>query len=339
MTDFSTIDVHAHFYPESFLRMIDAEGAPFGYGCDLNHPDGPRIDMNGRPMPLEKRFCDIERRLASMDEQGVDVHALSLTTPMVHWAGPDLGHRLAIDYNDACAAAHEAHPDRFAGLATLPMNAPALAVKELARAAGLPGIRGAYMATCIGDKELSDPSFFPVYEQVEALGWTIFLHPVKVVAPARLKRFYLTNFIGNPTESAIAASHLIFGGVLDRFPRLTFCLPHAGGTFPFLIGRITHGWSVRAECRHLERPPSDYLRRFYYDTITHSKPALEYLIGLVGADRVVLGSDFCFDMSCRRPVEVVTRQLDLDDGDQALILGGNAARLLGFNRQAGRGTS
>ena len=332
MTAFTSIDIHAHFYPESYLRMIDAQGAPFGYRCDLNHPDGPRIDMDGRPMPLEGRFVDLDNRLVSMDEQGVDVHALSLTTPMVYWAGPELGLRLSIAYNDACAAAHEAHPDRFLGLATLPMNAPELAVEELARAAGLPGIRGVYMATCIGDRELSDPSFFPVYEQIEALGWTIFLHPVKVVSPARLERFYLTNFIGNPTESAIAASHLIFGEVLDRFPDLTFCLPHAGGTFPFLIGRITHGWSVRAECRHLERPPSDYLRRFYYDTITHSRPALEYLIDLVGADRVVLGSDFCFDMSYQRPVEVVTQQLDLDDDDQALILGGNAARLLGLGR-------
>ena len=334
MTASSSIDIHAHFYPESFLRMIDTEGAPFGYRCDLHHPGGPRIDMNGRPMPLEKRFVDLESRLASMDEQGVDVHALSLTTPMVYWAGSDLALRLAIDYNDACAAAHEAHPDRFVGLATLPMHVPELAVKELARAAELPGIRGAYMATCIEDRELSDPSFFPVYERIEALGWTIFLHPVKVVSPARLKRFYLTNFIGNPTESAIAASHLIFGEVLDRFPDLTFCLPHAGGTFPFLIGRITHGWSVRAECRHLEQPPSHYLRRFYYDTITHSKPALDYLVRLVGADRVVLGSDFCFDMSYQRPVEVVTRQLELDDADQAMILGGNAARLLGLDHSA-----
>ena len=211
------------------------------------------------------------------------------------------------------------------------MNASKLAVEELARAAQLPGIRGVYMATYIADKELSDPSFFSVYEQIEALGLTIFLHPVKVIGAQRLQPFYLTNLIGNPTESAIAACHLIFGEVLDRFPGLTFCLPHAGGTFPFLIGRITHGWSVRPECKHLERSPSDYLRRFYYDTVTHSKSALEYLIDLVGADRVMLGSDFCFDMSYQRPVEVVTEQLDLNDDDKVMILGGNAARLLGLH--------
>jgi aminocarboxymuconate-semialdehyde decarboxylase len=148
-----------------------------------------------------------------------------------------------------------------------------------------------------------------------------------------LKRFYLTNFIGNPTESAIAASHLIFGEVLDRFPKLSICLPHAGGSFPFLIGRISHGWSVRQECQHLERSPSDYLRRFYFDTITHSPSALDYLLQLVGADRVVMGSDFCFDMSYEQPVKIVTEHPSLDDEKRALILGENARRLLQLDKR------
>ena len=265
-----------------------------------------------------------------MDEMGVDVHCLSLTQPMLYWAPPDLSQRLSVAYNDACVEAHEAYPDRILGLAILPMQEPEMALKELERVKSLPGIRGVYMATRVLDMELSDPSFFPVYEAIEDLGMTIFLHPIKVVDPSRLKQFYLTNFIGNPTESAIAASHLIFGEVLDRFPQLTFCLPHAGGTFPWLIGRITHGWGVREECKHLKTPPVDYLRRFYYDTITHAHPALEYLINLVGPDRVVLGSDFCFDMSYDRPVEIVTEHAGLSEDDQALILGGNAKRLLGI---------
>jgi len=266
-----------------------------------------------------------------MGEMGVDGHCLSLAQPMVYWASPDLSERLSIAYNDACVEAHEAYPDRFLGMAILPMQEPELALKELERVKGLPGIKGVYMATRVLDLELSDPSFFPVYEAIEALGLTIFLHPIKVVDPSRLKQFYLTNFIGNPTETAIAASHLIFGEVLDRFPKLTVCLPHAGGTFPWLIGRINHGWGVRDECKHLKNPPVDYLRRFYYDTITHAAPALEYLIGLVGPDRVVLGSDFCFDMSYDRPVEVVTQHAGLSEEDQTLILNGNAKRLLGMD--------
>ena len=331
MSTFETIDIHAHFYPESYLKLIEAEGAEFGVSCSYDDPDGPVIDANGvKTPPLSRRYFDLEDRVAAMDEMGVGVHCLSLTQPMLYWASPDLSERLAVAYNDACAEVHEAYPERFLGLAILPMQKPELALKELERAKSLPGIRGVYMATRVLDKELSDPSLFPVYEAIEDSGLTIFLHPIKVVDPSRLKQFYLTNFIGNPTESAIAASHLIFGEVLDRFPKLTFCLPHAGGTFPWLIGRITHGWGVRDECKHLKNPPVEYLRRFYYDTITHAAPALEYLIDLVGPDRVVLGSDFCFDMSYERPVEIVTGHAGLSEDDQALILGGNAKRLLGI---------
>ncbi|MFQ5916512.1 MAG: amidohydrolase family protein [Candidatus Binatia bacterium] len=330
MKDFHSIDIHSHLFPQTYLKLIADEGAEFGVSCSFADPGGPVIDFEGQLIPpLDRRFYDIDHRLASMDEQGVDVHALSLTRPMLYWASPNLSRKLSEAFNDACVEAHQAHPDRFVGLAILPVQEPDLAIKELDRVAKLPGIRGIYMATRILDRELSDPSLFPVYERIEDLGLTIFLHPVTVVDPKRLSKFYLTNFIGNPTESAIAASHLIFGGVLDRFPRLTFCLPHAGGTFPYLVGRITHGWGVRPECRHLKTPPVDYLRRFYYDTITHMGPTLDYLIKLVGADRVVLGSDFCFDMSYQQPVEVVTNLAGLSEGDKALILGGNAKRLLG----------
>jgi aminocarboxymuconate-semialdehyde decarboxylase len=297
----------------------------------MDHPGGPVISTPGRRgNVLEPRFIDIDARLASMDEQGVDVHALSLTSPMVYWAGDDLALRLSRAFNDGCAAAHETHPDRLIGLAMLPMHKTDLALQELERAAGLPGIRGVYMATKIGDMELSDESLLPVFQRIEALGLPVFLHPNSVLEPARLAKFYLRNLIGNPTESAIAAAHLIFGEVLDNCPELVVCLPHGGGSFPYIVGRIHHGWGVRPECKHMLNGPIDYLRRFYYDTVTHSAPALSYLIGQVGADRVMLGSDFCFDMGHERPVEVVTGHGGIDAADQARILGGNATELLGL---------
>jgi aminocarboxymuconate-semialdehyde decarboxylase len=331
MAGHPSIDIHAHFYPRAYLNLVAEEGGPFGVNCTFDESKGPTIQLSGKGgAVLEDRFIELDARIQSMDEQEVDVHALSLTAPMVYWASPELGLRLSQAFNDACVEAHDAYPDRLCGLAMLPMQAPDLAVQELERVSKLQGIRGVYMATRIEEQELSDPAFFPVYERIEALGWTIFLHPVNVVDPQRLTRFYLTNFIGNPTESAIAASHLIFGEVLDRFPKLTVCLPHAGGTFPYLIGRINHGWGVREECKHLKTPPMDYLRRFYYDTITHAHPALDYLMTLVGTDRVVLGSDFCFDMSYEQPVKFVKEHPNLSPEDQNLILGGNAARLLGM---------
>jgi aminocarboxymuconate-semialdehyde decarboxylase len=327
-----SIDIHAHFFPEGYLKLIEAEGAPDGVSCSFAADGIPTIDGGTKGgSPIERRFFDIDVRVEAMDKQNIDIHALSLTTPMVYWASDDLSLRLSQAYNDGCVIAHEKYPDRFVGLAILPMLAPKLALQELERAKDLPGMCGVYMATKIEDKELSDESFFPIYEMIEDLGWTIFLHPVNVVDPDRLKKFYLTNFVGNPTESAIAASHLIFGEVLDKFPKLKVCLPHAGGTFPYLIGRITHGWGVRPECKHLKTAPWEYIRRFYYDTITHAHPQLDFLIDLVGADRVVLGSDFCYDMSYEQPVQFVKDHKGLSDADKDLILGGTSAKLLGLS--------
>jgi aminocarboxymuconate-semialdehyde decarboxylase len=236
-----------------------------------------------------------------MDRQGVGVHALSLTVPMVCWADADLGLRLARAFNDALAEAHTAFPGRFVGFATLPMQNPDLALEELDRATGLPGIRGIYLATNVNGRDLSDPEFFPVDGRMEALKLPLFLHPVHVIGAVRLKPYFLGNPLGNPFDSAVAAAHLIFGGVLDRFRKLQICLPHAGGAFPYLAGRLSRGWKVRPACKHLKGPPSAYLRRFTYDTISHAPEMLRFLLSLVGADRVMLGSDYCFDMGYDAP--------------------------------------
>ncbi len=330
MNELSAIDIHAHYFPEAYLNLIAEEGRPFGASFDASDPGGPVVKVGTmRAGPLERKFTDLELRRADMDRQSVQLQALSLTQPMVYWAGDALSMRLSTAFNDALASAHEAYPDRFVGLATLPMHAPALAAEELERVAGLPGIRGIYMATRVLDQELSHPDFFPVYERIESLDLPIFLHPVTVIGVERLQpHYYLHNLLGNPVDSAIAAAHLIFGGVLDRFPSLTFCLPHAGGAFPYLVGRLNHGWKVRKECQHLEQGPSAYLRRFYYDTIAHSEAALAYLVGLVGSDRVMVGSDYCFDMGYSRPVDVVTGHESLSEADKAAVLSGNARRLL-----------
>jgi len=258
----------------------------------------------------------------------VDVHALSLTQPMVYWAPPEFGLKLARVYNDGLAAAHERYPDRFMGLATLPMQAPELAVEEAQRASALPGIRGVYLATHVMGKNLDEPEFRPVFACCEALGLPVFLHPVNPVGADRMRKYHLRNFIGNTTETGIAAASLIFGGVLDAYPKLDVVLPHAGGVLPALIGRMDHGATVRSELAHLKRPPSSYLRRFHYDTISHDDVALMNLIRQVGVDRVVMGSDCPADMSYTQPVDVVERLSALSRSERQAVLGGNAARLL-----------
>lgn len=323
-----SIDIHAHFYPEAYLRLIAKEGEAFDAGAEVDDPDAMTLRVRGNARAVQRRMVDVGMRVAEMDRAGVSVHALSLTSPMVDWAGERLAEALSVAYNDACAEAHAAHPERLVGLAALPWRYPGLAVKELERVARSPGIRGAYAPTRVEERDLDDEAFWPIYERIEALGWTLFLHPYLVVEPKRLAPFYLTNLLGNPFESAIAGAKLIFGGVMDRFPGLEVCLPHGGGALPYVIGRLDHGKRVRPELAHRERDASAYLPRFYFDTVTHSAKALTYLIDLVGADRVMLGSDYCFDMGYERPLEVVTGHAGIDAGAQAGILGGTAKKLL-----------
>ena len=327
----ATIDIHAHYFPESFFRVIDEAGAAFGARVDRSQPGGPVVDTKGsRTAPLEASYWDLDLRRKAMDRAGVDVHALSLTAPMVYFADALTGTRLARAVNDAMDAAHTAFPDRFVGCATLPMQDPTAAAAELDRVTALRGIRGIYLGTNINNRELSDPAYAPIWERCQAAKLPVLLHPLNVIGLGnRLSRFYLNNFLGNPFDTAIAAAHLVFGGVLDRFPKLEVCLPHAGGAMPYLMGRLTHGQRVRPETKGVAKKPFQaYLRRFTYDTIAHSPHLLRFLVDTVGADRVMLGSDYCFDMGYTRSVDAVTKHAKLNRADQRRILGATAARLL-----------
>jgi aminocarboxymuconate-semialdehyde decarboxylase len=324
-----TVDIHAHWYPQEWLSLFGKDGPKEGASLARTAAGGYQIKTAKIANAFDERFVGLEARLERMDEIRVDVHALSLTTPMVNWASPEFGLALAQAFNDAASAAHKKYPRRFVGLATLPMQAPQLALKELERAAKLPGMRGLYMSTNINGTELDDQRFWDLYAKCEQLGWTIFLHPVDTVGQDRTARFYLKNLCGNPYDTGIAAAHLIFGGVLDKFAKLQFNLPHAGGTMPALIGRWDRGTKVRPELKHMKRPPSEYLRRFTYDTIGHDDRINRNLVNLVGADRVTLGSDYCFDMGLDDPLGALER-LGLPEEEQELIAGANARKLLGL---------
>jgi len=325
------VDVHAHYFPERFVKSINEQGGPPGVSFDLSNPNAPIFNIGGGRIPIDVTYWDLPKRIERMDAQGVTTHALSLTTPFVYWATPERGAELARIVNDSMIEAHTAYPTRFFGCAALPFQAPDLAVKELDRLANSRAIRGVYMPTSFAGKELSDPSLFPIYAKCEALNLPVLLHPDQAAAAMganRLQRFYLANILGNPFDTAIAVSYLVFGGVMDRFPRLEIVLPHAGGAMPYISGRLQHGQSVRPELKGVaERPFTEYLRRFHYDTITHSPQLLRDLIDLVGIDRVMLGSDYCFDMGYERPREIIDG-LKLSAADRDRLYSGNAARVL-----------
>jgi len=324
-----TIDTHAHYFPESYLKLIADHGKRCGTTV-VSDSSGARFIQVGialRTGPITPHFIDLDDRIRTMDAAGVGMHALSLTQPMVYWADDELGLQLCVAFNDAVSEAHRKYPERFIGFACLPLQNASLALEELERVSRMPGIRGIYMATAVRDRELSDRSFFPVYERIADLRLPIFLHPM-MINNERLMQYYLINLLGNPFETAIAAAHLIFGGVMDAFPELEVSLPHAGGVLPILRGRLDRGFEIRGECKVIPRPPSEYLRRFTYDTISYSAPIMDYLVELVGAERIMMGSDYCFDIAYNDPVKVVKGMKSVNDRQRQQILWGNAARLL-----------
>jgi len=328
ITAMQIIDIHAHWYPREWLSLFEKDGAKEGGALERLPNGGYRIKAKAITNAFDERFVVVSERISEMDKRHVDLHALSLTTPMVYWCSPAFAVALSQAFNDAASAAHRKHPQRLVGLAMVPMHAPELALKELERAAKLPGIKGMYLATNVNGEELDEKKFWDVYAKCEELGWTIFLHPVETIGQDRTKKYYLKNLCGNPYDTGVAVAHLIFGGVLDRFEKLQFNLPHAGGTFPWLIGRWDHGAKVRPELKHMKRAPSEYLKRFTYDTIGHDDRINAALVRLVGADCVTLGSDYCFDMGLDDPVATVNRIAGLNAADRELILGKNALKLL-----------
>ena len=322
------IDIHAHYYPQAYFDLFNAQGQR--YNAEFHTTDQglffkTPLESNG---PLSPKFIDLKARLADMDAQGVAVQALSLTGPMTYWADGELAHKLAMAWNDGAVAAHQAHPDRFLVLATLPMLDPDRAVDELNRVSKLPGVRGVYMGTNIGERDLDDPLFEPIFARIEALDLPVFLHPMPPnLGGKRLQAYSFGNMIAYPLDTTVAACHLIFGGVMDRHPKVQITLPHAGGVLLNLVGRLDHGWNVIPSAKHCAQAPSAYLRRFTYDTIAHSKPLMEYVISQVGVDRVMMGSDYCFPIGYTRPVEAV-EELRLNSEQRKMVLGGTAARIL-----------
>ncbi|GGL07538.1 amidohydrolase family protein [Mangrovihabitans endophyticus] len=332
-----TVDVHNHFAPAEILAAARA-----GDGVDglrVEPVDGREfvVHRQGFRWPLQPAFHDQRARLSAMDARGIDTAVVSLAPPlMMHWL-TDLGAAadLARLSNDALAAFTAGTGGRLTGVATLPMQDPAAAVTELRRAVTGLGLRGAQIGPRVEDTPLDDPGLRPVLAEAARLRVPLLLHPYHPGTRPGFERFYLTNLVGNPLESTVGAAHLIFGGVLDELPGLTPVLMHGGGYLPYQIGRLDHGHRVRREASGCAHPPSHYLRRFHYDTLTHAPGPLRFLAGMVGADRIVYGTDFPYDMGGG----TLAQQLDgtgLGEPEMRLIAGGNASRLFAPATEAGR---
>lgn len=324
------IDVHSHFFPREFLELVGQEGGEHGAGV---HQDGsvPQLVMPGHPpVPLVPEFVDLETRLSYLGRRGIRLQALSLSPPMVYWAPSPLGVRLARAFNDGIAEVCRRYPDRFVGLATLPMQDVDAALREAERAVRELGMRGVYLATSVNGRYLDDPAFEGVWAASAELGVPVFVHPTTQMGKDVLSRFHLFNTIGFPTETAALVGRLIYSGLLDRQPGVRVVLAHGGGVFPFLLGRLDHAHRSRRELQEaLPKPPSGYLEHFYFDTVVHGDGALEYVVRTVGIQRMVLGSDAPYDMADDDPVGRV-RRLRLAEAQERAVLEDTARRLLGL---------
>jgi aminocarboxymuconate-semialdehyde decarboxylase len=325
-----TIDIHSHVLTEETVALLRKAAPKLAVSITPIDNNAATLEVAGTPYrPFPRGGFDIEQRLRDMDAAGVDVQVLS-ATPQTYLYGQEasLTAATAAVQNDQIAKLVAAHSGRFMGIATLPMQAPELAAAELRRAISKLGLRGTMFGSNVLGKNLDDPSFEPLWATAEELGAFVFIHPVAVAGAERLKSYYLVNLIGNPLDTTIAAACLVFGGVLDRYPKLKVCLAHGGGFVPYQAGRWQHGWQVRPEPKkNLPQAPADIIGRFLYDTILHSKESLEFMIAQAGAARVMLGSDYPYDMGMLDCVQHV-RSLAISEADRAGILGGRAEVLL-----------
>lgn len=327
-----TIDVHAHCVPVGVIETLRAEGGR--YGIEISESDGryaALIAGRVQTRPIIPPLLDLPKRLAAMDATGVDVQLIASWIDLTAYAlEPAAGARYARMFNEALAATAAEAPGRFRPLATVPLQDPQSAAAELRHAVASLGAVGAEIATTVDGIELDDPGLEPFWAAAEELRALVLVHPYASLAGRHVSRYGLNNLIGNPAESTVAVGHLIFGGVLERHPGLRLVVVHGGGFAPYQIGRWDRGWTTgaRGAAEHLTRLPSEELRNLYFDTVLHSAQSLRHLVDVVGADHVLLGSDYPFVMGEPEPVSALAAVPGLEEEERELILHGTLAALL-----------
>lgn len=277
------------------------------------------------------KMTRVEQRLADMDAMGVDLQVVSPSpSQYYYWAEPDLASQIVKTQNEYIAETCARHPDRLVGLGAVALQHPKLAADQLRDAVKRLGLKGVEISTTVNDLELGAAELAPFWAAAEELGAVVFIHPFGTTLGKRLNAYYLSNVIGQPLETTIALSHLIFGGVLDRHPGLKIVAAHGGGYLPSYCGRSNHAHDVRPEARaRAPQRPVDYLRRIWFDTLVYEPQALRHLIDVVGVSQLVVGTDYPFDMGHDNPRGLLDATPGLTDTDRAAILGGNALSLLG----------
>lgn len=323
------VDIHCHLNIKAADNIVQASYP--------GPPPGIHEFSSEKTNEVNKaQFCsigatlnNIELRINDMDRLGIDVQVISPNPGQYfYYTDADTGLAAAQAVNDGIAEAVATNPERFVGMGTVPMQNIEMAIAEMRRCVQELNLRGIEISTNVNGKDLHHEELRSFFAAAEALGVLLFIHPLGFTHAHRMKEYYFNNLIGNPLESTLAVGHLIFGGVLDRYPDLKICVAHGGGYIPGYWGRMDHGWRARADCsedcKHL---PSSYLKKLWFDTLVFDTEQLDSLVRTLGSDRLCLGTDYPFDMAEPDPINF---HQHLSDDDKAKILGINAAQLLGL---------
>lgn len=324
------VDFHNHFYPSAYIDAL------------RNDPRSAvtvTTDVHGNPVlhsPGDANFAvpphrDIDVRLGVLDDEKIDTQVLTFTSPGVHVHPPERAVVYARLINDAFAGIVREHPGRFASLATLPLNDPKGSVAELDRAIGDLDFPGVMVFGNVNGVALSDTRYWPLWERANAHRAVCYIHPTHPLGVEAMNEYWLMPLVGFPFDTTLAAASLVFSGVVERYPNITWVLAHLGGAIPYLAERLDRGYRAFKACRaNISSSPSEYLKRFYYDTVNFDTEALRFAIGFAGVDHILAGSDFPHQIGSLRLMVESVRGLRLSSPEETKILGGNAAQLLGL---------
>jgi aminocarboxymuconate-semialdehyde decarboxylase len=325
----AVIDFHNHYYPPKYMQAlqsgqssvkvtIDSDGNP----C-LHYPGDYNVAVRGHR--------DLAYREEVLDQHGVAMQVVTLTTPGTHVEEPRTAARLAALVNDEFRDAIETRGRHFTALATLPLNDPAASVVEFRRATGELKLPGAMLFSNVNGVALSDRRFWPIYEAADDLGAVLYIHPAHPVNVDMMQEYWLMPLVGFLFDTTLAASSIVFSGVAERFPKIRWALCHLGGAIPYLAERLDRGFHAFKDCRaHIAREPSSYLKQFYYDTVNFNQGALQLAIEFAGADHVLAGSDYPHMIGSIPSMLDAIARLPVTEEQRAAIYGLNAAKLLGI---------
>lgn len=325
------IDFHNHFFPPEYLKEI--QSGPSNVKITFDSDSNPLLHYPGDYNIVVRGHRDIAFRQEVLDQNRIGKQVLTFTSPSTQIESPKRAVILAKIVNDAFATIIDERGDHFTALATLPLNDPTASVRELERAVSELGFKGVMLFSNVNGVALSDETYWPLYEKAEELNVVFYIHPIHPVGVEAMQEYWLMPLVGFTFDTTLAASKLVFSGIVEQFPKLKWVLAHLGGAIPYLAERLDRGYYAFKECReNISRPPSEYLKEFYYDAVNFDVNALQFAIDFAGADHIVAGSDYPHQIgSLKKMVESID-QLNISEEKKALISSGNALKLLNLKK-------